>query len=71
VVGITVQEVNQKRVTKKKFFSTTTRKKDAVREDFGHLPPEQRRLVTHSLLSFIFFNVIVFLWCTGDQGKGG
>jgi hypothetical protein len=35
-------QVNQKRVTKKKVFKTTSRKKDAIREDLGHLPPQQR-----------------------------
>eukprot|EP00730_Choanoeca_flexa_P006487 TRINITY_DN12161_c1_g4_i1.p1 TRINITY_DN12161_c1_g4~~TRINITY_DN12161_c1_g4_i1.p1 ORF type:complete len:582 (+),score=178.68 TRINITY_DN12161_c1_g4_i1:44-1789(+) len=40
---MTVQQVNQRRVHKKKIFKTTSRKKDAIREDFGHLPPEQRR----------------------------
>lgn len=44
---MTPQQVNAKRVTKKKFFKTTTRKKDAVREDLGHLPPEQRRKALH------------------------
>lgn len=39
----TVQQVNERRVLKKKLFATTSRKKDAVREDFGHLPPEQRK----------------------------
>ena len=34
--------MNQKRVTKKKVFKTTSRKKDAIREDLGHLPPQQR-----------------------------
>eukprot|EP00040_Diaphanoeca_grandis_P039936 m.260652 g.260652 ORF g.260652 m.260652 type:complete len:540 (+) comp40408_c0_seq1:262-1881(+) len=38
-----VQEINHKRVTKTKLFKTTTRKKDAIRDDFGHLPPEQRK----------------------------
>lgn len=43
----TPQQVNARRVTKKKLWKTTTRKKDAVREDFGHLPPEQRRKALH------------------------
>eukprot|EP00051_Salpingoeca_urceolata_P025092 m.445465 g.445465 ORF g.445465 m.445465 type:complete len:531 (+) comp20305_c1_seq3:1371-2963(+) len=42
-LGVTVQSVNQRRVNKKKFFKTTTRKRDAVRDDFGHLPPVQRK----------------------------
>lgn len=45
--SLTVQKINEKRVTKSKFFKTTSRKKDAVREDFGHLPPEQRKKALH------------------------
>ena len=40
---VTVQKVNQRRVLKNKLFKTTSRKKDAIRDDFGHLPPEQRK----------------------------
>lgn len=39
---LTAQQVNSKRVTKSKIFKTTSRKKDAIREDLGHLAPHQR-----------------------------
>jgi len=35
---VTVQQIHQKRVSKNKIFKTTSRKKDAIRDDFGHLP---------------------------------
>lgn len=35
---VTVQQIHQKRVSKHKIFKTTSRKKDAIRDDFGHLP---------------------------------
>jgi len=38
-----VQQVNERRVYKSKFFKTSDRKKAAIREDFGHLPPERRK----------------------------
>jgi hypothetical protein len=45
-----VHEINERRVKKSTIFYTTTRKKDAVREDFGHLPPEQRKKALHRKL---------------------
>ena len=41
--GKSVLDVNKKRVEKSKLFKTTSRKKTAIREDFGHLPPAQRK----------------------------
>ncbi|EGD78957.1 hypothetical protein PTSG_01931 [Salpingoeca rosetta] len=38
----TLQKMNARRVMRPKIFKSS-RKKTAVREDFGHLPPEQRR----------------------------
>ena len=38
-----MQQVNEKRVFKSKFFKTSERKKQAIRDDFAHLPPERRR----------------------------
>lgn len=38
-----VQKVHERRVKKSKLFKTTARKKTAIRDDFGHLPPEQRK----------------------------
>ena len=35
---VTVQQIHHKRVSKNKIFKTTSRKKDAIREDFGNLP---------------------------------
>eukprot|EP00039_Didymoeca_costata_P002229 m.58416 g.58416 ORF g.58416 m.58416 type:complete len:546 (-) comp11180_c0_seq3:75-1712(-) len=40
---VSVQQVHDRRVNKTKIFKTTARKKLAIREDFGHLPPHQRK----------------------------
>lgn len=49
--GKSVLDVNKKRVEKSKIFKTTSRKKTAIREDFGHLPPAQRKRALENKLA--------------------
>lgn len=63
---VTVQQIHQKRVSKNKIFKTTSRKKDAIRDDFGHLPPEQRKRALKSKLSEL--NVTLAKEAKAQQG---
>jgi hypothetical protein len=65
MTALSVHEINKKRVEKSKLFHTTTRKKDAVREDFGHLPPEQRRKVCVCGYIYIYMDVCVCMCMYG------